>query len=962
MLTNNEYIRAKVMVTILIDSDLRTRGELQFDDINKYLHQSLQLLKLEDRCSKDEYQKMFSDIEYKYKVKHPEGHVIIDDYDNHKDWYVDDENNNHFYWNRYKEYLLKLTNISNSSIARLEESTLPDILNCMSDPNSQNKQWKRGLVIGDVQSGKTSTYTGLICKAADAGYKVVILLAGMTENLRQQTQGRIDEAIVGITKRKPKAKGLPIETLRVGVGMDNKSLPATSYTSYVNDFVGDNDKIATSLESHKSLILFVIKKNVSVLNKLYYWLKEQNLDSVKGYIDVPMLLIDDEADNASVNTKRAETDPTKTNKLIRDICNLFKNSTYVGFTATPYANVFIDPDSVDAMKQSDLFPQDFIYVLNPPTNYIGANEIFLKDSKYCNNLRYISDIEEPDYESEEYDELVNYHEEELNAGTFYFKHKKNWHGILPDSLREAILSFFIANVIRDLRGQSKTHRSMLVNVSRFIKVHRHIAEYISKIHNEVVNAVKFNFSDTQDNSKLPLYQELYQVWLSNYRQITDIQFQRVVQKQSLLRAIEHIKVVVVNGSKLSGALNYQEQESVRVIAVGGLALSRGLTLEGLITSYFYRNTATFDVLMQMGRWFGYRRGYEDLFQIWTTKMSADWYAEVAKAAQELKDDIANMFSQKLTPKDFGIRVRDDNENLQITATNKMRSANVLNERYAFNGNIYDTPYLSKDITFNRINHRIVSELAQLLFDKGYSLNYTDNKYWGQNVYDKNNDKSRYFADVPKNIVVGVLKQIKVSLVNPNFNIDNLLNFLNVADDNHLDLWDIVFEGGEGQLHYDIKGLEMITCLSRSIEKAQSRNVIQISSRRRLLGLREGKFTLSDADIQLAEATCRNNWQKAPENLTPEEAKNRHIPLRAYFECLPERKPILIIMLIDPHVEDSGLEEFKSALANDRIVAFAIGFPGLQEGTNEKSIKKYKVNKIYYKLHMSDEMEEDIDEE
>ncbi len=237
-----------------------------------------------------------------------------------------------------------------------------------------------------------------------------------------------------------------------------------------------------------------------------------------------------------------------------------------------------------------------------------------------------------------------------------------------------------------------------------------------------------------------MYQELYQVWLSNYRQITDIQFQRVVQKQSLLRAIEHIKVVVVNGSKLSGALNYQEQESVRVIAVGGLALSRGLTLEGLITSYFYRNTATFDVLMQMGRWFGYRRGYEDLFQIWTTKMSADWYAEVAKAAQELKDDIANMFSQKLTPKDFGIRVRDDNENLQITATNKMRSANVLNERYAFNGNIYDTPYLSKDITFNRINHRVVSELAQLLFDKGYSLNYTDNKYWGQNVYDKNNDK------------------------------------------------------------------------------------------------------------------------------------------------------------------------------------------------------------------------------
>ncbi len=963
MITDFQYNTIRDITTYYIEDNIQKGGELRFEDIGGYIQNSLFLLKLDNVCSEEDFQRIFSDIEYKYKVRHPEGHAIIDDYDTHIDWYIDDDIENHFYWNRYKNYLIKQGNISFNSINRLEQSTLPDILNCMGDPKSVNKQWKRGLVIGDVQSGKTSTYTGLICKAADAGYKVVILLAGITENLRQQTQGRIDEAIVGITQRKPRVKGMPIETLHIGVGLDNKKIPATSYTSCVSDFVGNNDKIATSLESHNSLILFVIKKNVSVLNKLYNWLKELNLDPVKGYIDVPMLLIDDEADNASVNTKKDETDPTKTNKLIRNICNLFKNSTYLGFTATPYANVFIDPDSVDAMKQADLFPQDFIYVLNPPTNYIGANEIFFENSLYHHNLRYISDIEEPDYTSDEYDEMVKYNEDDLNMGTFYFKHKKDWHGILPHSLREATLSFFLGNSIRDLRGQSKTHRSMLVNMSRFIKVHKYIAEYISVLHQEVINTIKLNFSETEDNSNLPLYDELHKVWLSNYSRITDVSFQRVVQKQNLLHAIENIQVVVVNGSKLAGALNYQAQDSARVIAVGGLALSRGLTLEGLITSYFYRNTSTFDVLMQMGRWFGYRRGYEDLFQIWTTQMSADWYAEVALAAQELKDDIANMFSQKLTPKDFGIRVRDDNEKLQITASNKMRSANALNERYSFYGNIYDTPYLSKDISFNRNNHEVICKLAQLLFEKGYAFNYADNKFWQQNVYDTANDKSRYFADVPKEVVVSTLQQIKVSLVNPNFNTDNLLNFLNSTDSEQLNLWDIVFEGGDGEKHYDIEGLEMITCPSRAIEKAQSRNVIQISSRRRILGLREGKFALSDTEIQQAENKCRNNWEQT-ENLTKQEAQHRNVPLRAYFECLPNRKPLLIIMLIEPKGIDAGISDFKEALGDDRIVAFAIGFPGLPAGTDVKSVRKYMVNKIYYKLNMVDEaeMEEEIDEE
>lgn len=176
------------------------------------------------------------------------------------------------------------------------------------------------------------------------------------------------------------------------------------------------------------------------------------------------------------------------------------------------------------------------------------------------------------------------------------------------------------------------------------------------------------------NTNLPLYKELKQLWDKHYSFVSDVSFERVVRKENLFKAIECIKVLVVNGLKSSGKLDYKENPSLRVIAVGGMALSRGLTLEGLLTSYFYRNTATFDVLMQMGRWFGYRKGYEDIFQIWTSEESAIWYDEISMASEDLKEELKEMFVQRLTPKDFGIKVRDNCQELQITAGNKMRQS------------------------------------------------------------------------------------------------------------------------------------------------------------------------------------------------------------------------------------------------------------------------------------------------
>ena len=950
-MTEEQYSILKSFANNFIRADKELGKEIKLESLDEYISRAFSLLNYQPDA--ETRKKLKIELEYQHKIVHEKGHAIFDNYEEEHNWYSKLTIANPFFWPRYKDYMREHTTISPRSINLLEDSTLPDILNCLGDPNEQfeGKRFVRGLVIGDVQSGKTATYTGLICKAADAGYKVVILLAGITESLRQQTQERIDEGIVGSTF---KIEGKREIRKDVGVG---KPIRATSFTSCASDFVGNSHKITMTLNSNNSLVLFVVKKNVSVLRKLYKWLEEQNVDPTTGYVDVPMLLIDDEADNASVNTRKDETDPTQTNKLIRQICHLFKNSTYVGFTATPFANVFIDPDSIDSMKHADLFPKDFIYALESPSNYVGASKIFNQDGVYHRNLRYITDIEEPDYTSEEYKEDTKYDVDKLNSGPFYYRHKKEWDGILPVSLRESVLCFFLANAIRDLRGQKSAPRSMLVNMSRFVKVQQRITAHIERLYNDTFDTVRFSFGDDENTNKnLPLYKELSLIWEKHFSGIKDVSFSKIVQKKTLLNAIEKILVMTVNGSKRSGKLDYKANRSLRVIAVGGLALSRGLTLEGLMVSYFYRNTSTFDVLMQMGRWFGYRTGYEDLFQIWTSKISADWYSEVAKASQELKDDIRNMRDQYLTPKDFGIKVRDNCDDLQITAANKMRSASSIFMQYSFYGNIYDTPYITYNVGHNSQNHNQVATLTAELFAKGFEFKFADYKKSTADVWSFGDGTSRYFANVPKAMIIDFLKGIKCSMANPTFDTTNILEFLSDSSNVGLESWNVVFEGGESDVNYDIEGLGMIRCMKRAIYHS-NKNVVQISARRRVMtGGTEGKFALNKDEIALAEQKCREAWGA--------DGQKKHIPVRAYFEYLPTRNPILVVMQIIPNEPDGDepekLSQFRGELGSAPIMAFAIGCPGIREAGKAVT---YKVNKIFQRLNIEgDEPEEDDDEE
>ena len=935
----------------LLEIKKGTVKELNASMLHDYVKRALSFLGLVG--DDDDIKDLVNDLEYEVSVRHTQGCAIFNDYETLHNWYSKLKLNQQPFWERYRRFLLEKSSLDERSIDILDHKTLPNILNCLADPNEQFEGKRtpcRGLIIGDVQSGKTSTYIGLICKAADAGYKVIILLAGTTESLRQQTQERIDEGIIGYTFPKDIKQSTGV---KVGVGEYTSTRPASAFTSVQRDFVGSADKLATSIHLHNSIVVFVCKKNVSVLHKLYKWIEEQNMDVVKGYVDAPMLLIDDEADNASVNTKLDETDPTKTNKIIRNICNLFKNSTYVGFTATPFANIFIDPESVDSMKQADLFPENFIYSLPTPSTYIGAKKIFYPDGDYYSNLRFISDIVEPDYSSEEYKEMVNEDVDTLNSGTFYYLHKKEWDGIFPYSLREATLCFFIANTMRDLRGDISAPRSMLINMSRFVKVQRVICDHIVDIYNSVLSVLKYDFSEKDsENVNIPLYKELEKLLNTHFSHVNDISSKRVLNKKALLDAISNIQIVVVNGSKTSSKLDYKSNPHLRVIAIGGLALSRGLTLEGLLTSYFYRNTATFDVLMQMGRWFGYRRKYEDLFQIWTSQSSALWYAEIAEASELLKEDIQKMYEQHLTPKDFGLKVRDNCEALQITASNKMRSASQFQFRVAYYGNMYDTPYLSLNAENNKENLRVTQELAKDLFSKGYEYRFADvERHRNDDPFSISITDSRYFSNVPKSVVRDYLTRIKCSLLNMNFNIESILNFIDDDNNTGLDNWDIVFEGGDGTSLCKIQELSNIRCIKRAIY--DNGNAVQISSRRRILGTREGRFCLDADSIKKAETECRNIW--ISNGMSKEEAFKKDIPVKAYFKYLKERKPVLVILLIEPEVkpEEPGksngkaFKDFVKDTKGHQLIAFAIGFPGVR---GEEAAVTYQVNKTWLRVN------------
>ncbi len=292
-------------------------------------------------------------------------------------------------------------------------------------------------------------------------------MAGLLNALRNQTQERIDEGFVGFDSSQ-QLEATTLEEKLTGVGNfydpSNWHSPVP-LTTNSQDF---DRKIATQLRAQISQfnepVIFVLKKNVSILKNLIDWLKSNNSELNR----FPMLLIDDEADHASVNTNREDLDPTATNSRIRELLSLFEQSSYLGYTATPFANIFIDPENDDDMLKDDLFPRDFIISLDTPSNYVGASRIFEEDGD-LDIVREVNDYED----------------------AIPLNHKKDeFPPFLPESLHEAVRTFILVKVIRNLRGQENSHNSMLINISRFTDIQSNVKWQIHEYLTELRDAVK----------------------------------------------------------------------------------------------------------------------------------------------------------------------------------------------------------------------------------------------------------------------------------------------------------------------------------------------------------------------------------------------------------------------------------------------------------------------------------------
>ena len=621
-------------------------------------------------------------------------------------------------WSRYRDYLLRDKGMEPLVVERLHDLT-DDILQRLEDPRREGAWDRRGLVAGLVQSGKTGNYTGLICKALDAGYKLVVVLTGMHNSLRSQTQLRIDEGVIGIDTRRTLAIRTDGRSHRIGVGRRpaERMLVVNSLTTSAEsgDFrrqIADTNNIVPG--GNDPLIL-VVKKNARVLRNLHAW-----AEAVAGHRDgpdghmlvrgVPLLLIDDEADVASINTRAVpvaadgtvpeDYEVSRINEAIRRFLRLFDQRAYVAYTATPFANVFIDPEGRTQLLGGDLFPSSFIVNLPTPSTYVGPAQVFgLRDDAEAGfeetpGLPIIRTVTDQDLW--------------MPAG------HRTTHvpPALPPSLREAVRVFLISCAARTARGQGTAHKSMLVHVTRFTGVQGRVVGLLRDELSALRNRLAYGDGRAADN----LLDELRGLWERDFVPTTaalgalagqPVEWAEVAA--GLLAEAQKIQVKEVNGSA-QDALEYAEHErdGLSLIAVGGDKLQRGLTLEGLSVSYFLRAAKMYDTLMQMGRWFGYRPGYLDLSRLYTTAELEDWYRDITLASEELRQEFDEMADAGMTPMQFGIRVRTHAAGLLITAANKLRTGTVVELSYS--GDVSETIKLHKDRTVRRQNALAVERL------------------------------------------------------------------------------------------------------------------------------------------------------------------------------------------------------------------------------------------------------------
>ncbi|MED7950716.1 Z1 domain-containing protein [Streptomyces sp. BE303] len=856
-----------------------------------------------------------------------EGSSGLESSSGHEPWLPEAKNDRSWdFWERYRRYLEDVSNLPPLVVRRLDQST-DDVLSQLEDPRRVGSWRRTGLVIGQVQSGKTGQYIGLAAKAVDAGYQFVVILAGIHNDLRSQTQLRVDEGLLGFDTQHQQRSNQNGKSRLMGAGRmpGAKKLDIASPTnsSEKGDF-GRQAANAVNFPLGRFPVVLVVKKHWKILEYLRTWVTEvQGTEDETGnkvVRDIPLFIIDDEADNASINTERdPDADPTKTNGAIRELMRSFEKSAYVGYTATPFANIYIDPDVDHAELGADLFPDSFIRTLPSPTNYLGPERVF--------GLQVDADDEE-DVPPLPLVRLVEDAESWIPS-----KHKSSYtpSDDLPPSLREAIASFVLASAARRARGQVKVHNSMLVHVTRFTAVQGIVKDQVDDHLRLLVDSLRDRYGQAPQRMA-----ELQALWERDFvpttGHFTADEAQRLTWEEvssQLLPALRKIVVKTVNGTSRD-ALDYYEHRraGLSVIAVGGQKLSRGLTLDGLTVSYYLRTSSTYDSLLQMGRWFGYRPGHEDLCRLYTTPDLQAKYIEVTAATDELRREVEEMAAVGLTPRLFGLKVRASSLGLAVTAANKMRQGTKVMLSYSGEG--------PETVIFN-VADGVVENNLKVLGDFVQRLDGLTTA--GQEAPGASVVWGRVPSDPIVEFLSGYETDRMAQRVRPRFIAKYIEQCMAVGE---LPQWTVRLVGKrttkdwQNVAGYNVGPVER-TALNDV--KAEGRYTI-----RRLLSPPDEYRDLDDPQVEAAkertrEAAARKKREKVPQSPSGEQIR---------WQRRPDQALLLVYLIERPATEDGP--------AQSPLVGFQLSFPE----SEHQSDTEYVVNSIWQKegLDALDDDEED----
>lgn len=788
------------------------------------------------------------------------------------DWYQGPQPRDR-HWPALDGYLRHIKRWEDDAVDSIDE-TSSEVVSLLGNP-ARRSFCCRGLVVGYVQSGKTANMTAVIAKAVDAGYNLVVLLGGMTNKLRSQTQLRLDSDIV-----------------------DRHRELWELYTKSEEDgdfIIPRNGAFTMPVPGRAQLA--VLKK---VSSRLKQFLRTIERTQPKILRELKVLIIDDECDQASVNSAKSEFDMTTINELIRRIIRSLPSVSYVGYTATPFANVFINPYPAGKEELDDLYPEDFITALPKPDAYFGTREVFGDEP------------DDPGEEVESGHDMIRLIEDENELDRLRpvkAADNDNFQPVITENLEHAILWFIGSCAVRRRRGHAGRHMSMLVHTSPRILQHDRMAD--------AIDAWLDRHADDLRTGTGPAFEALSRVMEQEYERVEPYREQHESRPPAaellteLNKVLEALQVVVENGES-ERRLDYTGDEKTYIV-VGGAVLARGLTLEGLSVSFFLRTSSQYDSLLQMGRWFGYRQGYEDLPRLWTTPDLADRFRQLARIEEEVREDIQNYRTHDLTPTDFAVKVRSI-PGMAITSAGKMRHAYRTSISFA-GRHVQTIRFDHRDDEVVRGNWKAASRLIDTIGSSRF-VGVTSHLATEVEV-----EKVRQFL-------------VAYDICDSHLNLKKklLLEYIDKQRD-YLSTWNVgVILSKKGELsHHDLGGLGKVTTVNRSRLREPKKKYADIKA------LMSRSDVLIDADDQ-PESVKGKKWEDLK-------------------ELRPEGRPLLLLYPINSESSPNPRRKGESSKtrepldAVDDLMGVAIVFPG--EASSGGS---------YYSVELDVPASEDLDDE